>query len=85
MPETRTFGHNPALMYNPSLREEPRDQPPTVVPSPSSLSIIDWLRQEGRLIEQPIETTGVVLEEDIDDIDDLIGDDYADDFDSEDE
>ncbi|MCF2971250.1 DUF3134 domain-containing protein [Synechococcus sp. Nb3U1] len=72
-------------MYNPSLREEPRDQPPTVVPSPSSLSIIDWLRQEGRLIEHPIEVPGVVLEEDIDDIDDLIGDDYADDFDSDDE
>ncbi len=72
-------------MYNPSLREEPRDQPPTVVPSPSSLSIIDWLRQEGRLIEHPIEVPGVVLEEDIDDIDDLIGDDYGDDFDSDDE
>ncbi|MEN9231836.1 MAG: DUF3134 family protein [Thermostichus sp. DG02_5_bins_236] len=72
-------------MYNPSLREEPRDQPPTVVPSPSSLSIIDWLRQEGRLIEHPIEVPGVVLEEDIDDIDDLIGDDYADDFDSDEE
>ncbi|MCJ2541306.1 DUF3134 family protein [Thermostichus vulcanus] len=72
-------------MYNPSLREEPRDQPPTVVPSPSSLSIIDWLRQEGRLIEHPIEVTGLVLEEDIDDIDDLIGDDYGDDFDSDDE
>ncbi len=72
-------------MYNPSLREEPRDQPPTVVPSPSSLSIIDWLRQEGRLIEHPIEVPGVVLEEDIDDIDDLIGDDYGDDFDGDDE
>jgi hypothetical protein len=72
-------------MYNPSLREEPRDQPPTVVPSPSSLSIIDWLRQEGRLIEHPIEVPGIALEEDIDDIDDLIGDDYGDDFDSDDE
>ncbi|MEN9201798.1 MAG: DUF3134 family protein [Thermostichus sp. DG_1_6_bins_120] len=72
-------------MYNPSLREEPRDQPPTVVPSPISLSIIDWLRQEGRLIEQPIEVPEVVLEEDIDDIDDLIGDDYTDDFDSDEE
>ncbi|MFS8837575.1 DUF3134 domain-containing protein [Synechococcus sp. R55.3] len=71
--------------HNPSLREEPRDQPPTVVPSPSSLSILDWLRQEGRLIEQPIEVPEMILEEDIDDIDDLIGDDYDEDFEPEEE
>ncbi|MGY2794103.1 hypothetical protein ACVWVQ_001162 [Thermostichus sp. MS-CIW-36] len=71
--------------HNPSLREEPRDQPPTVVPSPSSLSILDWLRQEGRLIEQPIEVPEMALEEDIDDIDDLIGDDYDEDFEPEEE
>jgi hypothetical protein len=71
--------------HNPSLREEPRDQPPTVVPSPSSLSIIDWLRKEGRLIEQPIEVPEMILEEDIDDIDDLIGDDYDEDFEPEEE
>jgi hypothetical protein len=71
--------------HNPSLREEPRDQPPTVVPSPSSLSILDWLRKEGRLIEQPIEVPEMILEEDIDDIDDLIGDDYNEDFEPEEE
>ncbi|MFS8780520.1 DUF3134 family protein [Synechococcus sp. W55.1] len=71
--------------HNPSLREEPRDQPPAVVPSPSSLSILDWLRQEGRLIEQPIEVPEMALEEDIDDIDDLIGDDYDEDFEPEEE
>ena len=71
--------------HNPSLREEPRDRPPTVVPSPSSLSILDWLRQEGRLIEQPIEVPEMALEEDIDDIDDLIGDDYDEDFEPEEE
>ncbi|ABD02987.1 DUF3134 domain-containing protein [Synechococcus sp. R55.6] len=71
--------------HNPSLREEPRDQPPTVVPSPSSLSILDWLRKEGRLIEQPIEVPEMILEEDIDDIDDLIGDDYDEDFEPEEE
>ncbi|HIK21480.1 MAG TPA: DUF3134 family protein [Synechococcus sp. M44_DOE_062] len=71
--------------HNPSLREEPRDQPPMVVPSPSSLSILDWLRKEGRLIEQPIEVSEMVLEEDIDDIDDLIGDDYDEDFEPEEE
>ncbi|MFT0813494.1 DUF3134 domain-containing protein [Synechococcus sp. OH20] len=73
------------MYFNPSLREEPRNQPPTVVPSPSSLSILDWLRQQGRLIEQPIEVSGAVLEEDIDDIDDLIGDDYSEDFEAEEE
>lgn len=71
--------------HNPSLREEPRDQPPTVVPSPSGLSILDWLRKEGRLIEQPIEVPEMILEEDIDDIDDLIGDDYDEDFEPEEE
>jgi hypothetical protein len=71
--------------HNPSLREEPRDQPPTVVPSPSSLSILDWLRKEGRLIEQPIEVPEMILEEDIDDIDDLIEDDYDEDFEPEEE
>lgn len=71
--------------HNPSLREEPRDQPPTVVPSPSRLSILDWLRKEGRLIEQPIEVPEMALEEDIDDIDDLIGDDYDEDFEPEEE
>lgn len=71
--------------HNPSLREEPRDQPPTVVPSPSSLSILEWLRKEGRLIEQPIEVPEMILEEDIDDIDDLIGDDYDEDFEPEEE
>jgi hypothetical protein len=71
--------------HNPSLREEPRDQPPTVVPSPSSLSILDWLRKEGRLIEQPSEVPEMILEEDIDDIDDLIGDDYDEDFEPEEE
>lgn len=71
--------------HNPSLCEEPRDQPPTVVPSPSSLSILDWLRKEGRLIEQPIEVPEMILEEDIDDIDDLIGDDYDEDFEPEEE
>ncbi|MFS8807459.1 DUF3134 domain-containing protein [Synechococcus sp. R6-10] len=71
--------------HNPSLREEPRDQSPTVVPSPSSLSILDWLRKEGRLIEQPIEVPEMILEEDIDDIDDLIGDDYDEDFEPEEE
>jgi hypothetical protein len=43
------------------------------------------LRKEGRLIEQPIEVPEMILEEDIDDIDDLIGDDYDEDFEPEEE
>ncbi|MFS8859499.1 DUF3134 family protein [Synechococcus sp. B60.1] len=73
------------MYHNPSLREEPRDQPPVVLPLPGSISILDWLRQEGRLIEQPIEVPDIVLEEDIDDIDDLIGDGYDEDFETEEE
>ncbi|NJL41449.1 MAG: DUF3134 family protein [Leptolyngbyaceae cyanobacterium SM1_4_3] len=67
-------------MHNPSLKEEPRDREPTVVPSQPSLSILDWLRQQGRLIElPPVDVLTPIAEEDIEDIEDLIGDDGYDD------
>ncbi|MDX2271908.1 MAG: DUF3134 family protein [Cyanobacteriota bacterium] len=73
-------------MNNPSLTEERWDSPPTVVPAKDSLSIIDWLRRQGRLIEQAPDLTAAVTEEDIEDIDGLLDDDgYDDDFDSDDD
>jgi hypothetical protein len=69
------------------LKEEARDRQPTVVPSQDSHSILDWLRMQGRLIEQaPDYYTTTIAEEDIEDIDDLIGDEgYVDDFDDDDD
>jgi hypothetical protein len=71
--------------HNPSLREEPRDQPPVLLPSSGGLSILDWLRQEGRLLEQPIEVPEITLDDDLEEIDDLIGDDFVEDFEMEEE
>ncbi|GAB4212412.1 MAG: hypothetical protein OHK0012_06620 [Synechococcales cyanobacterium] len=68
---------------NRSLREQPRKQRATVIPAPDSLSILDWLRKEGRLIDRPAEVQNPLLTSD--DIDDDLGDliedeDYDDDF-----
>ena len=43
---------NPSVMvhYNPSLREEDRDQPAAVVPFAREASILDWLEQSDRLL-----------------------------------
>jgi hypothetical protein len=38
------------LMYNPSLREEPRNKPASVVTSKQQVSILNWLESTGRLI-----------------------------------
>ncbi len=71
-------------MHNPSLREDPRDRKAVVIPSKGSTSIIDWLRDQGRLIEQTPEPAAANPEEDIDDIEDLIDDnEYKDEFDED--
>ncbi len=71
-------------MHNPSLREESRRQRATIIPAQDSLSILDWLRQQGRLIEQAPDPNVEPPEGNIEDIDDLIGDDgYNDDFDGD--
>ena len=38
-------------MHNPSLQEQPIDKRAPTVPSNDTMSILDWLRSEGRLIE----------------------------------
>lgn len=38
------------MTYNPSLREEPRDQRATVIPLKQETSILDWLESSGRLL-----------------------------------
>lgn len=62
-------------MKNPSLHEYTRDRRASIVPSKSSVSILDWLRSQGRLIEDPVVPAQGTVDEDIEDIDELIGDD----------
>lgn len=37
-------------MKNPALREQPREQPATVIPLQRDASILDWLEGSGRLL-----------------------------------
>ncbi len=71
---------------NRSLQEFPIDQRAAVIPSQDSLSILDWLRKEGRLIDRPAEVHNPLLTSDEidDDLGELIDDeDYEDDFSDE--
>jgi hypothetical protein len=63
-------------VYNPSLREEPRDKPATVLQVRRQASILDWLEQAGRLrARQPGDFDFVNDEQEIND---LMGNDDAD-------
>jgi len=78
-------------MYNPSLREEPREQLADVIPVRQETSLLDWLETNGRLIardsqeedfledeEEISELMGVddsTYDDDDDDLDDDIDDD----------
>jgi hypothetical protein len=63
-------------VYNPSLREEPRDKPATVLQVRRQTSILDWLEQAGRLrARQPGDFDFV---DDEQEINDLMGNDDAD-------
>ncbi len=37
-------------LYNPALREEPRNQEPAIVPLRQDSSLLDWLTKTGRLV-----------------------------------
>ncbi|AFY75840.1 MAG: DUF3134 domain-containing protein [Hydrococcus sp. C42_A2020_068] len=69
-------------MHNPSLRQEPRYEPASVIPLKKDSSLIDWLKATGRLIErETVEETEVspaedeIGIEDFIDVDDSIYDD----------
>ncbi len=56
-------------MYNPSLREEPRHKPATVIPVKQESSILDWLEQTGRLLpREPKDDQYLNNEEEITDL-----------------
>jgi hypothetical protein len=38
------------MIYNPSLRQEPRTQRAAVIPMQQESSILDWLESSGRLL-----------------------------------
>ncbi|OKH40215.1 hypothetical protein NIES2119_04680 [[Phormidium ambiguum] IAM M-71] len=73
------------MVYNPSLREEPIDQPAAVIPTKHETSILDWLESTGRLLARD-EVPAQDYAEEGEDIDGLIVDDvpYDDDFDDDD-
>lgn len=77
-------------MYNPSLREQPLEQPAVVIPQKHESSILDWLESTGRLLarDEPHLQAGYLDEAD-EEISDLMGsddsafeDDDDDDFDA---
>jgi len=67
-------------MYNPSLREEPREQLAEVIPLKQETSLLDWLENNNRLIAR--ETNEKDFTDDDEEISDLMGadnDQYEDD------
>jgi len=44
------------MIYNPSLREDPIDQPAPVLPTKQETSILDWLESTGRLVARDDQT-----------------------------
>ncbi len=64
------------MIYNPSLREEPRKQRATVIPLNQETSILDWLEASGRLLARDNGDFDY-LEENDEEISDLMGSDDA--------
>lgn len=62
------------MTYNPSLREIPRKQTADVLPTQKEPSILAWLEGTGRLKPREVIVSVDEEEEDIEEIDDLMGD-----------
>jgi hypothetical protein len=58
-------------MYNPSLREEPREQLADVIPVRQETSLLDWLETNGRLIARDAQDDA--FPEDEEEISELMG------------
>ncbi|MCY7323490.1 MAG: DUF3134 domain-containing protein [Phormidesmis sp. CAN_BIN36] len=63
------------MTYNPSLREEHRDQRAAVIPIQQESSILDWLEKSGRLLAREVQEVEVGTPEDVDDINQFISED----------
>jgi hypothetical protein len=62
-------------MYNPSLREEPREQLAEVIPVRQETSLLDWLETNDRLLAR--ESQDLSFLEDEEEISELMGVDDA--------
>ncbi len=62
------------MAYNPSLREEPRNQRAAVIPSKQESSILDWLESSGRLLSRESDDFDY-LDDDAEELNDLMGGD----------
>ena len=62
------------MVYNPSLREEPIDQPAAVIPIKHETSILDWLESSGRLLARDDQEADSYLDDE-EEIDQLMGSD----------
>ncbi|HEY9845188.1 MAG TPA: DUF3134 domain-containing protein [Candidatus Caenarcaniphilales bacterium] len=75
-------------MNNPSLREEPRSRPATVVSSRQESSILDWLESSGRMLARETQERDPLAEdEEVEEINELMAGDeggYLDDDEIED-
>jgi phosphopantothenoylcysteine synthetase/decarboxylase len=73
-------------MYNPSLREEPRDQLAEVIPVKQESSLLDWLETNNRLLARAGDEDEYLDDEE--EISELMGvddSDYDDDDDDDDD
>ena len=73
-------------MYNPSLREEPREQLADVIPVQQETSLLDWLEANNRLLAREAQDDAFL--EDEEEISELMGVDdggYDDDDDLDDD
>ena len=64
-------------MNNPSLRQEPRYEPATVIPLKQDTSLLDWLEQNNRLMpRESLESENEKYLEEDEEIAQLMGEDY---------
>lgn len=62
------------MVYNPSLHEQPIDEPATVIPVKQETSILDWLESSGRLLARDDHEADSYLDDE-EEIDQLMGSD----------
>ncbi|MBE9128169.1 MULTISPECIES: DUF3134 domain-containing protein [unclassified Coleofasciculus] len=72
-------------MYNPSLREEPRDQLAQVIPIQHETSLLDWLESSNRLLAREVidDRNSLENEEEITELMGVEENDYDDDDDDD--
>jgi hypothetical protein len=69
-------------MYNPSLREQPRDHQAEVIPLNQHTSLLNWLESEGRLLARESQDETLLKgEEEISELMDVDDTSYDDDDD----